>query len=186
MPYKNENTISAEFVESWEIRERLVDQEDIGTTDDALLKLDKRTRVMEDYIIQRGDTLGAIALRNNTTIDKICLDNPPMTATTILRVGDVIKLETSKPYLSVRTIDEVKRTEPIPMQTEQQENPLEHINFLRVIEEGREGEQETTVRINRVNGIQTGPEEVIGTFTTINPINRVVEVGTSETQPDRR
>jgi hypothetical protein len=185
-PYINDNTVFEEFVEMWEYRERLVDQEDLGTVDEALMRLDIKNRVMVDYIIQRGDTLGVIATRNNTTIDKICLDNPPMTAESIIRPGDILKLEVIKPYLSVRTIDEIIRTDSIPVQIDERANPLEPPTHTQVVEEGREGEQESTVRITRINGVQSSPEEVISTRITRQPINRVVEVGTSEQQAIRR
>jgi hypothetical protein len=186
-PYRNEFTVTAEFVEPWETRTKLVDEEELGSVEEALLRLDRNVRVLVDYVVQSGDTLGAIALRNNTTIAKICLDNPPLTATSIIRPGEVYKLETTRPFMSVRTTDEITRTESIPMQTVERENPLEHVNFQRVIEDGRDGEREVTVRITRVNGVQTGQEEVIGPpRITLNPLDRVVEVGTSEVQPDRR
>jgi hypothetical protein len=186
-PYRNEHTVHAEFIDPWEYRTKLVDEDDLGTVEEALLRLDRKVRVMEDYVVQLGDTLGAIALRHNTTVDKICQDNPPLTPLTIIRPGEVYKLEKTKPFLSVRTVDEVPRIETIPMQTVEQENPMEHVNFQRVIEEGRDGEREILVRITRINGIQTMPEEIIGQpRIIINPIDRVVEVGTSEVQPDRR
>jgi hypothetical protein len=184
-PYRNENTVESEFVENWEYRERLADQDDLGTIEDTLLRLDKRTRGFEEYVVQRGDTLGAIAIRNNMALNKIRNDNPHITSD-LIRPGDVVNIETTRPYLSVRTVDHVTRTEPIPPDTEERENPLEHVNHTLTLVEGREGERETTVRIVRVNGIQMGPEETIASRVTINPINRVVEVGTSEVQPIRR
>jgi hypothetical protein len=187
-PFRNENTISAEFLERWELRTKLVDLEDLNTADDALLQLDKRIRTMENYSVRRGDTLGAIALRNNITLEKLLADNADihLTANTIIQPGDIIKIETVKPFMSVRTIDEITKTEPLPYETEQRQNPLEYITHNRVLEEGREGEQEVTLRVARVNGIQEGAEEVINTRTTLPPVTRVVEVGTSETPPQRR
>jgi hypothetical protein len=187
-PFRNDNTIDAQFVERWELRTKLVDLEDLDTAEDALLQLDKRVRTMDVYTVRSGDNLGAIALRNNITLEKLLADNTDinLTANTILRIGMEIKIETMNPLMSVRTIDELVRTETLPFETEQRDNPLEYITHNRVLEEGREGEQEITLRVTRVNGIQTGPEEVINTRTTVQPVTQVVEVGTSQTPPQRR
>jgi LysM repeat protein len=185
-PFVNENTIHSEFVEPWELRDRSADQEDLVNIEEAVFKLDVKTRATETYTIRDGDTLGAIAIRYSTTLDKIYLDNPSLNNSPFIRPGSTIQLEVVKPFLSVRTIDETTKTETIPAQTEERQNPLEARNFMRVVEEGREGVQETTLRITRVNGVQVGTEEVISTHITIPPINRIVEVGTAEAQADRR
>jgi hypothetical protein len=181
--YKTEFTADWEFLESVTEETRLVDEAELGTVEDAILQLDKRERTMEEYIIQRGDTLDGIALANNTTAEKICTDTPNLTLNTILQIGQVINLETTKPYLSVRTIDEVKRTEVIPMPTETQQNPSQAKSYSRTIQEGRDGKEEITVRITRVNGRLEKPEEEVGRLTTEPPVTRIVEVGTQETTP---
>lgn len=174
-----------DFVEKWEYVTTLVDQEELNTKEDALLQLDKKTRAMVDYVIAGGDMLGTIAVRNNTTIDKICSDNPGLTAATVLKVGQVIKLETTKPYLSVKTVEETTRKESVPMPVKNVENAAEYKTYTKVLQEGQNGEQEITIRTTRINGIQTEPEQIISTKTTIEPVERVVEIGTSETTPQR-
>jgi LysM repeat protein len=182
-PHKTEFTIDASFIESVTEETRLVDEAELGTVDDAFLQLDKRERVMEEYIIKKGDTLGGIANVYNTTAEKICTDTPNLTLETVLKIGQVINLETTKPYLSVRTIDEVKRTEVIPMQTEIQENPSQAKSYRRTIQEGRDGKEEVTVRITRVNGVLEKPEEEVGRVTVEQAVTRIVEEGTQETGP---
>lgn len=47
-----------------------------------------------DYIVQRGDTLGAIAARNGTTVRAILTSNPTITNPNIIRVGQRLRLPT--------------------------------------------------------------------------------------------
>ncbi|MDR1665137.1 MAG: G5 domain-containing protein [Clostridiales bacterium] len=185
-PYKlpDVNYVDSSFVEDVAFITKLVDREELDTVEDTLVKLDKTTRVMEDYIVQPGDFLGTIAMRNNTTLEKICADNG-ITAATTIRPGEILKIDTVKPYLSVRTIEEIVRKESVPYQVRNVENPLEHKTFSRTVEEGKNGEQEVTVRITRVNGVQQGDEDVISTNITVPAEDRVVEVGTSESEPER-
>jgi uncharacterized protein YabE (DUF348 family) len=100
-----------------------------------------------------------------------------------LKIGQVINLETTKPYLSVRTADEVTRTEVIPMQTEVRDNPSQAKSYRRTIQEGRDGKEEITVRITRVNGLLEKPEEEVRRVTVEQAVTRIVEEGTQETEP---
>ncbi len=130
-----------------------------------------------------GDTLDAIARRNNTTIEKLCADTPGVTELTILRPGDIIKVETTRPYLSVRTIEEVTREQAIPMQTDTRENPSQAKSYTRVIEKGSEGKEEVTIRRTLVNGVLEKDEEEIDRVTISAPVTQIEEVGTMEPQP---
>jgi uncharacterized protein YabE (DUF348 family) len=179
------NYVYINFVENWEVRTKLVDQDEIGTRDDVLRELDRTVRTTMDYVIAQGDNLTYIANRFNTTTNKIADDNN-ITLDAILRVGGTLKVEITKPYLSVMTIEEIVRREEITAPVRQEENHFESTAHHRVLEEGRNGERTIVSRITRINGDQQGPEDVISTQTTIEPIERVVEVGTSAMQPERR
>ena len=179
------NYVYINFVESWDTHTKLTDIGELGTKDDALKELDRTVRTTTGYTVVEGDTLWTIATRFNTTIDKICDENG-ITRDTVIRPGDVYEMEITKPFLSVKTIEEIIKKEQIQMPVRQNENPFEDTSYFRVIEEGRDGEREVTVRVTRINGVQQGQEEIINTLTTIVPIDRVVEVGTSNAQSERR
>jgi LysM repeat protein len=182
-PYRTENTVDADFLESWVEETRLVDESQLGTVEDALLQLDKKERVMEDYIVKSGDTLDKIALANNTTAAKLCEDTPGLTLTSVLQIGQIIKLETTRPYLSVRTVDEFKRTEEIPMEIQTTENHSQPKTYNREIQEGRAGVMEITIRSTRVNGRLERPEEPINSEITEPMVPRQIEVGTQVSNP---
>lgn len=169
-----------EFVEDFRFTNMAVDEDELSTIEAVLNRLDARETVLIDYVVQDGDTLGAIALRHNTTLAQIYEDNPGFSSTTILRVGDVLRIRSTRPFLSVRTVEEVTRTEAIPVVTEYRQNPGESADFSQVIPgwEGAEGEREVTVHITRVNGIVTEPERVVSTYVVREMEPRVVERGT--------
>ncbi|MCL2665944.1 MAG: G5 domain-containing protein [Defluviitaleaceae bacterium] len=189
MPFKEDgaNYVSISFDEN-EVTEKIVfvDSETPVSVNDALLKLDIKVRSFDNYEIVSGDTLGAIALRFNTTVNKICIDNPGYDTSTILQPGKVLLIDSVKPFVSIITVEETVRTEIIPRDLREEENPYEYQTYYEIVNEGRDGEQEVTVRIVRVNGIQRQPEETINTEIIIQPIDRVVIVGTSEIMPQRR
>ncbi len=182
-PYWNDNTKEAEFLEEFIYETKYVNTDELNVPEDALLQLDKQTRVLIDYSVESGDTLDAIAKRNNTTIDKLCADTPNLTALTILQPGDIIKVETMRPYLSVRTIEELVREVPIPMPTETIENPSQLKSYLKVTQQGREGKEEVTIRRTLVNGILEKQEEEIGRVKISDPVTQIEEVGTMDPQP---
>ena len=178
--------VDVSFVEDFALIKKLVDEGELGTVEEAKTLLDKTNRALADYTVVSGDMLGGIARRHNTTIDKICENNPGLNSESILQIGQVIKLETVKPFLSVRTIEEAVRKEAIPMSVRTEENPSENTAYLKTLQDGKDGEREITVRIVRVNGVQIGGEEIINTRTTVEPVDRVVEIGTAEAATERR
>jgi len=166
------------FLEDVRMVDLIIDDNDISTIEFVLHELRRYATVMEEYMVQEGDNLSAIAERHNTTLNQIYEDNTQITPATVLRVGDVITLRSSRPYLSVRTVETVSRTEPVPMTFDEVENPAEPRGFLRIIQEGEDGEREVDLRITRVNGIQTEPEVEVGSRVISEMVPQITEIGT--------
>ena len=175
-----------EFVEDLSMTNVTVEESDLSTVQQVLRQLDGRAVVVDEYVVQPGDTLGGIALLHNTTLANLFENNPGFSANTVLRVGDVLRIESYRPYLSVRTILEETRSSPIPIVDEQLENPGEINTFYQVIQEGYEGEAEIVVHTTRINGIQTEPEQIVATRIIREMIPRITEVGTMEPVAERR
>ncbi len=180
-PYKSDDTVEIDFVEEFKSETRMVSEAELGKVEDALLQLDKKVRTLQNYTVQSGDTLVKIAILFDTTVDKLCADTPGLTLSRFLQIGETIKVETTKPYLSVKTIDEITKTETIPYQTTRQENPLQSTSYTNVIQEGRDGQVVKTVRVTRINGIIEGQEDVIDEEITVTAMERIEEVGVLET-----
>ena|GEM_PF-1318429 len=175
--FRNENTIEA-FIEGWELRNFLVPDEGWDTDNDAIERLDRQVEAVVGYVVQDGDTKGAIALRHGIPFNRLLEDNNLEPEATI-RPGNIIYIRSTRPFLSVRTIEEVTREEITPVEIETRYNYQLAAGDINVIQEGREGLREVTLRITYVNG-QPESEEAIRVNTLQEPELRIVEVGTAE------
>ncbi|MCL2016441.1 MAG: G5 domain-containing protein [Defluviitaleaceae bacterium] len=171
--------VSVEFVEDFVMSNVDIDESQLNTLEEILARLEGDATVTEDYIVQPGDSLGIIALRHGITLEQLYANNPTISSTTILQVGEVLRIQSLRPYLSVRTVEEVTRTEEIPIETETVANPGESSTFSQVIRAGTPGEQEVVIHITRINGLQVGEEEIVATRVIQEMITTTLEVGTA-------
>ena len=138
------------------------------------------------HIIRQNDTQGALAIEFGTTVERIGELND-ITREAVLRTGNILFIETTRPRITVRTVDEETRIETIPRAVE----TIENHDMLRtappiIINEGRDGQQEVMHRTTRLNGVQVGVTEVIPIRTITEPETRIEEIGTAETVTDVR
>ena len=104
----------------------------------------------------------------------------------IIRPGDILDIRTTRPFILVRTVAEITRTEVLPMEVSSTYNASLAAGEIKVIQEGRDGEQIVTVRTIYENGVLVS-EQPINTSVQTRPETRIVEVGTSQTAtPDWR
>lgn len=91
------------FDENVEVVQAYVDGDKISTLEDAIEAVTKTSEKSKKYEVVPGDTLGAIAQKNDMTIDEIIKLNsvsiPDENAT--IRVGDEITISSPEPELSV-------------------------------------------------------------------------------------
>ena len=180
----NEHTLPdmTTFEEEWRIvrMPTEVDLDEMDSPAEVIQLLERPIRDIHQHIIRSGDTQGALAVEFNTTVDRIGYLND-ITADAILRVGDLLLIEISRPRLTVRTVDEITSLEVIPREVEIRENPNLHVSVETEIQEGRDGEVQIRQRITRLNGVQMGAPVIVYNRELIAPVDRIVEVGTSET-----
>lgn len=176
--FDTSNTLEASIV-GWELRTLVVPDEGLNTADFAITYLDRPIETTIPYTVRDGDTKGVIALRNGIPLSRLLEDNN-LAPDAIIRPGDIINIRTTRPFVTVRTIEQETRTEVIPKEIDTREDDTMAIGDVRVISEGRDGERNLIVRITRENGTVIS-EEVISATMTITPETRIVEVGTSPT-----
>jgi len=128
------------------------------------------------YTVRSGDSFDAIAINLGISSSELWELNPEVTDPSRIREGQQLNTITYKPLLSIRTVEEVTMTvaEPKPIQTE--ENHEMRRSFRRVLQPGRDGESEVTMRITRVNGEKVDETELDRTVITA-PLTEIVEVG---------
>jgi hypothetical protein len=169
----------AGFLENVQMVSVTIDEGDEHTVWEAIEELTGNIEMIEEYVIQPNDNLGSIALRHDTTVAQIVEDNPGTTEATILRVGNTLRIRSTRPYLSVRIVQEITRTEPVIMEIQEQVNPGASSGTSQIIREGSEGEREIVEHVTWINGIQANVE-VISTRMVREMVPQVVEVGTMD------
>ena len=151
---------SVGFVENVNLVDAVVEQNELNTWQQAFNLLDVSVPSTEEYVVQSGDTLGGIALRHNTTISQIYVDNPTFSPATILRPGDILLIQSTMPLLSVHTVEVTARQETIAIVEDVLDNPTQPSTFSTVLEMGSPGLQEVVLHVTRINGLIANQEEV--------------------------
>ena len=180
----NDDTLpGSAFEEDWQIRRMPTDIaiENMDSPNEVIQLLERPIQDIFNHVIRSGDTQGALAIEFNTTVNRIGeLNDIPSDA--ILGVGNPLRIEITRPRLTVRTVDQVTFIEVIPKEVETRENPNKHITAPEeVVTEGRDGEVQVIQRITRLNGVQVGAPEEVSRRELSQAVTRVVVVGTLET-----
>ncbi|MCL2404984.1 MAG: G5 domain-containing protein [Defluviitaleaceae bacterium] len=182
----NDDTILelSAFEEDFQIRRIEINadnmNENMDNPNEVIHFLERPIQDIHNHVIRSGDTQGALAAYFNTTVNMIGYLND-IASDAILTVGNILRIEITRPRLTVRTVDEIEFIERIPREIETINNP-DKLSTLpyEVINEGRDGEIRVIQRITRLNGVQVGvPEETYRRELTT-AVTRVIEVGTLE------
>ncbi len=183
-PYRTDNTVDIGFVEEVKIEPAGGDVRKYSTKEEAKEYLTYPVIKSKDYEVKEGDTLWDIAWHNEITVDEILEMNPELTEETALQIGQVIKIVLPKPFLSTYNIERITYEDVAYRDIEVIENDKEYKTYKKVLEEGSDGERTVTDKITYVNGIESYrevEEEVI----TVEPVTKVVEVGTLNAPPKK-
>ena len=173
--YVNENTTYAEFVE--EIRvEPVTLAGSVISIDEMRELLTANTTGETTYTVVSGDTFSTIAYRNDMSMSDLKALNPDVNINK-LSIGQVLNVKELIPRLSVRTVENVTYTEPIPCPVQTKDDPTIYVGSSRIITKGVEGEAEVTANVTRVNGVEK-ERDVLETRTLTEPTTTVKAVGT--------
>lgn len=164
--------------EGIEIANKFVDPDNTVSVDAAYAALNTTTEKTRDYDVKSGDNLGKIAANSGMTLDGLLAVNPGLRVDSTLVVGQTISLVSLMPLVTVTTVEEVVRQEIIPKDSEKRENSSQHTSYSQIIQEGADGTKDITEHITRVNGVVVKTEPVSESV-TLEPVNEIVEVGTS-------
>ncbi len=173
--YVNENTISAEFVEEIQVRP-IVLADEVLSIDQMRQILTENTTGETTYTVVSGDTFSTIAYRNDMSMSDLKALNPDVNINK-LSIGQVLNVKELIPRLSVRTVEHVTYTEPIPCPVQTRDDASIYVGSSKIITQGVEGEAEVTADVTRVNGVEKG-REVLDSKTLVEPTTTVKAVGT--------
>ena len=166
-PYRNENTVSIDFVEEWEIRECDLPLEDFTNLADVALLLNSVKAGEQTYTVEAGDCWSVIAEDHNMTSQDLLRMNPGYDIDK-LQIGDVLVTSQQVPYLTVRATQMEYYVADIPYEIEYVDDNTMWEGDTRVITKGAYGTADTVARV---------------TYEGVDEVERVIESQTTITEP---
>lgn len=166
-PYRNENTVSIDFVEDWEIRECDLPIEDFTNLADVALLLNSVKAGEQTYTVEAGDCWSVIAEDHNMTSQDLLRMNPGYDIDR-LQIGDVLVTSQQVPYLTVRATQMEYYVADIPYEIEYVDDNTMWEGDTRVITKGAYGTADTAARV---------------TYEGVDEVERVIESQTIITEP---
>lgn len=166
-PFRNENTVSIDFVEDIEIRECDLPVEDFTNLADVALLLNSTKAGEVTYTVEAGDCWSVIAQDNNMTNSDLLKLNPGYDIDK-LQIGDVLLISNAVPYLTIVATQMEYYVAEIPYEVEYVDDDTMWEGDTRVISAGVPGTADTVARV---------------TYQTYEEIERVIEEQTVITEP---
>ena len=165
--YRNENTVSVEFVEGVEVRECDLPVEDFTNLADVALRINDTKEGEVTYTVEKGDVWSVIAQDHNMTSAELLALNPGYDIDR-LSIGDVLTISNAVPYLTVIATQMEYYVADIPYEIEYVDDNTMWEGDTRTITKGQYGTADTVARVT-----YQGTEE----------IERIVESQTILTEP---
>jgi LysM repeat protein len=172
----NLNIISWSFEEVVDVIMEYVDRNVIIPADQAQRILTASELVQDTHTVVYQENLTTIRNLYNMTESEILAINPGIDKDR-LSPGQVLNVTKSKPLVSVRTVAEMVSSHPIKYATKTQNNDNQPKSFSRVLVQGKDGQENITERIIRVNGLEQS-REILNRTTIVIPQDEVIEKGT--------
>ncbi len=181
--YTNENITDdmiVDFCEEVETDTAFVHIALLKTPEAALEILSGNTSELATHTVKNDDTLWDIAKQYGTTVEHLLAINDSVTDN--IKEGMKIKVEKAVPKLSVRSVQTVSLTEPVPYEVEQIKDDSLYEGRTVVSREGKTGSARVLARITKVNGIET-EKDVLESETISEPVAKIEKIGTKKRPP---
>ena len=177
-PYRNENTVSIDFLEGVEVVECDLPVESFTNLADAALLLNSTKAGEVTYEVEKGDVWSVIAQDNDMTNAELLALNPGYDIDK-LQIGDVLLISNAVPYLTVISVQMEYYVAEIPYEIEYVDDDDMYIGDTRVISKGEYGAADTVARVTYEG--TTEVERVIESETILSePVTEVQARGTKE------
>lgn len=177
-PFRNENTVSIDYVEKVEIEECDLPVEDFTNLGDVALLLNSTKAGEVTYTVEQGDVWSVIAQDHNLTNEQLLALNPGYDIDR-LSIGDELTISNAVPYLTVRATQMEYYVADIPYEIEYVDDNTMWEGDTRVITKGQYGTADTVARVT-----YEGREEIERTIESqtmiTDPVTEVQARGTLE------
>ena len=156
--------------------------EDDNSIENMLTGVQQQEKI---YTVRAGDTLWAIAQKNDLTFKELSALNTnfkgaPLTETSNIQEGDELIVTKEEATLEVRITKVETRQEEIPYSTETTESKDLNKGVTRTTQEGENGLRNVTMRnVYDTNGALL-EQTILSTETIKEPVNKKVVVGTKK------
>ena len=167
----------AEFVQNVVLTDGLYPISTVTTMSALKNKLTHQTVVERVYVVQAGDTLSTIAVKNDMTTAELRAMNPAYANTDRINIGDRLVVQRAQTFLQVKVLKTIRYTEKIDYKTQTVYRNDKPITYSAVTTKGVEGSQDVVAEIVYVDGFETS-RQVVSTTVTKQPVTKVVEKGT--------
>ena len=165
--YRNENTVSIDFVEDVEIKECDLPVDQFTNLADVALLLNSSKAGEVTYTVEKGDCWSVIAQDHDMTNSELLKLNPGYDINK-LQIGDVLVISNAVPYLTVVAVQMEYYQSQIPYEIEYVDDNTMWEGDTKVISKGEYGTSDVVARVT-----YQGTEE----------IERIIESETVLTEP---
>lgn len=176
--YRNENTISIDFVEGVEIQECDLPVEEFTNLADVALLLNSEKDGEVTYTVKKGDCWSVIAQDHNMTNDDLLRLNPGYNIDE-LQIGDELLISNAVPYLTVRAVQMEYYEESIPYEIEYRDDATMWEGDTKVISKGEYGKANTEAKVT-YEGVEEVDREIISQDIFLEPVTEIQARGTKE------
>ena len=136
----------------------------------------------QKYTVQSGDTISDVAFNNKLSNEEFLIANPEFTdANNLLYEGQNVTISIIKPQFRLVEIDHQVALQDIPYETETRYDNTKYTNYEETIQEGVNGSQLVTSKLQKVNGqVENAVIDNNATQVIKEPIKRIIVKGTKQ------
>lgn len=176
--YRNENTVSIDFVEGVEVREVDLPLDGFTNLAEVALLLNSTKAGEVTYTVQSGDCWSVIAQDHNMSSDELLHLNPGYDIEK-LQIGDELLISNAVPYLTVRAVQMEYYVADIPYEVEYVDDDTMWEGDTRIITKGQYGTADTAARVT-YEGVEEVERTIESQTIITEPVTEVQARGTLE------
>ncbi len=169
----------AEFIQKVQVVDGLYPISSIVSAADMKAYLTRETVVAKHYTVQAGETLGAVARKNDMTLSELRAMNAAYQNTDMVHIGDEVLVQRPQPYLRVQVVRTLKYSEDIAFDVQKEQDSKQYTTYEKVKTKGVNGSKDVVAEIVLVDGVEQS-RRVISETVTKEPVTQVVVVGTKK------
>lgn len=170
-----DGTQEASFSEVVSVNRIPTDQKEIVTVDYALEIVGQGREELETYSVLKGDTTWDIAQRFGLTVEELAACNTDQDLSR-LQIGQVIRLNTPRPWLQVVTKEVIEEEQPVIGTTYYEKVDSMYVGEQKLKTQGQDGLKNVVIERTFVNG-RMEHEEVISEEVVLEPVHTVMLTG---------